>query len=98
MTYFENKSSIIINLFAAHGNDCSVIVEYNDACYIANVVDKDGNAVRGYLYDLSLKKIQTPLLEQIEKTDFGLYGKVGNKKCLLLRTKKDDEITFDFKE
>lgn len=91
-----NDSKIREKLLKKYGTNCEISIEYDDACYIANIIDKNTkNAIRGHLYNLEQQEIDTPVLERISKKGGKLYGLANNKEYLLIRREVGQQIYFE---
>ena len=97
LTEIYNDCVAINNtLTMEYGENYNVSVAYLEVnhIYIANVKDCNDKDVRGFLFDLSLQQIQTPILEKVEDKDDGLFGVVNGVEYQLVRHLEKDTIVY----
>lgn len=51
---------------------------------------------KGLLYDFSLNRIKTPILDRIEDSDNGLVGVVGENRKSLVKKNVNEELIYEF--
>lgn len=65
--------------------------------YIANIEDCTQKAIRGYLFNMSLQIIETPILEKIKDSNDGLIGVKNNSEYRLIRQIENEQIVYKLK-
>lgn len=97
LTEIYNDCVAINNtLTMEYGENYNVSVAYLEVnhIYIANVKDCRDKDVRGFMFDLSLQRIQTPTLEKVEAKDEGLFGVINGVEYQLVRQFENNAIVY----
>ncbi len=91
----DNLKKIQTYLYSQYGEGYTFRISYCDInnLYVANVGDK-GKAVKGYLFDTSLNMIETPIVEQIDIKDNGVWGVVDGETHQLSKQEANGKIIY----